>query len=163
MGIRQILEKHPSIVTGITIVLVGIAILVGWRSLTAAGPASTYPSNYFTTDDGKTFFSAPITNIPPFETDDKQVAVQALLFSPDGTPNGAKVHLLQKYPEPVRDKFKAALAAGKGLTSVVYGLTPKDTLIKRPGDAEWLTKDVATQRGYFNNLPGKAVLAEESE
>src|SRR4051812_28709047 len=86
MGIRETLNQNPRIALGVMIGVVAIA--VGYVVMQVLASRKTFPSkspeDYFTTDDGKTFFAASRDNLPPFDYQGKQ-AVHACVFECPGT------------------------------------------------------------------------------
>src|SRR5580658_3503052 len=81
MGAREWLNQHPNVAIGgggvIVILAIGMIVMqvMAGRHRYPDGP----PQSYFTDDDGKTFFAAPSTNVPPFDHDGQQ-AVSAYVF-----------------------------------------------------------------------------------
>jgi len=63
---------------------------------------------FFTTDDGKTWFAAEVTNIPPFDRDGKQACGAIVIRCGSGEPF---VHHLESYPPEVRKQLEDAVAA----------------------------------------------------
>ena len=92
---------------------------------------------YFTVDDGKTYFALPSPHFAPFEYEGKE-AVEARLFKgSDGQPF---VGYLMKYrPEMQRALVKANEAtsdAGTPMPDVT--IRDEDRLYKRPGESQWV-------------------------
>lgn len=134
MPVREFLEKHSKLAIGISlagIILFGIVIGFQLRG----GGASHLPvfSNrqFYTTDDGATWFADDSVNIPPYDHDGKQ-AVIAYVFSCDGGKN-AFVQFMEKYTDKARQQLTSpANAVSNGV------LLAK--LVKRPGDKVWLSE-----------------------
>jgi hypothetical protein len=89
MGVREKLNEKPGV--GIAIVAVVVICVVAETyhfmrspavtSSSAASPAP--PSEYFTTDDGATYFDGAGTNVAPFDYNGKE-AVRAYVFRING-------------------------------------------------------------------------------
>jgi hypothetical protein len=149
------MKKSPII----AIVALFLMSFVAFFLLRPGKPQAELPLLYFTIDDGKTWFEADINQIPPFQYDGKE-AVQAMMFSPDGTMTGAQPAYLLKYSEPVRDRFLEAIKTKGSRSSVEYGLKPTEIFVKRPGEAEWMTKAQAQANGFLKSIQGRAVIPE---
>src|ERR1700733_13119455 len=97
------MNENPQAVTYITagIILLALVLiiwqLVGGHSTAVEGVVggSNPNQNFFTTDDGKTWFPDDNTNIPPYTKDGKP-AYQVMLFSCDGGKTSF-VGYLQRY------------------------------------------------------------------
>ena len=132
MGIRESLNRNPAVVTGATVAIVVIVlVLIFWQSRTKTIVPPT--KAYFTIDDGQSVFEDDMQKSAPFEHNGAQ-AVQAHMFSCD---NGRTkfVGFLEKQPD------KVPQAAGGGQRS---GHDPRlfAALVKPPmnKDAKWVSK-----------------------
>ena len=82
MGLREKLNRNPMVMGFAAVVLVVVAVWVVYRTATDKGLTADQPTHYyFTTDDGKTLFSAP---------DDERAAIRE--GRQDGGP-GPRLHL----------------------------------------------------------------------
>ena len=88
MGIRETLNKNPSITTGVTIGIIVVALVAIIYQAMGNRPNLTPPRLYYTTDDGKNWFDEEASKIPPFDHKGAQ-AVRVYVFKcgPDGTQN----------------------------------------------------------------------------
>ena len=142
-GIREWLDSHPKTVSGTVSVCVLAALCLSIVELRAN--RKTYPSGppdeYFTDDDGQTFFVASSNNIPPFDHNGRQ-AVHALVFECGGQ---KFVGYMERYTPAAHDAF----VAGKGSAGLMmYGRE-----LKRPGDTTWVKSgDLATE-ARIENVP----------
>jgi hypothetical protein len=135
MGAREWMSNHPKVAISLGCGVVAIAIgmvvaqVLAGRHRYPSGP----PTDYFTVDDGKTYFAAGDDNIPPFDHDG-QPAVRAHVFQ---CGSQTFVGYLERYIPKYHDYV------------VAHGLTP-DAIrigreIKKPGEAQWhAVTDVAT-------------------
>lgn len=83
MGIRESMNRHPQISTGLAVGILLIAI--GFIVWTMAGSPATddSPLSFYTTDDGKSWFADDANKLPPFDHDGKP-AVRVVVFTYDG-------------------------------------------------------------------------------
>ena len=136
---REFIKSRPSIAGALAVVMIvgaAVAIFVQARD-PSGGPGQAY----FTTDDGKTFFTDKGTKLPPFDKDGKP-AVRAHVFECGGK---RVVGYLSRYtPEAFQalEQAKAARGTGKpppnaaALAAIgTYGLE-----VKRPGEAVWVSQ-----------------------
>lgn len=123
MGVREGINKNSAVTVGaIVVVLVCSVVVIG---LELKGNSGAPPSKcYYSTDDGKTWFTDDSKKLPPFDYNGSP-AVRCYVFS---GPSGKFVGLLEKYS----DQTLANIKKNGGV--VPYG-TP--VMIKKPGDKEW--------------------------
>jgi len=131
MGIRETINRNPrialSVITAIVVVAVGYVVMQVLASRRAFPSKS--PEDYFTTDDGKTFFAASRDNLPPFDFEGKQ-AVHAYVFECPGT--GKRfVGYLERYSAEARKKWIETKLADPGIQM-------NGRELKRPGDTTWV-------------------------
>lgn len=91
-------------------------------------PAASGGQSFFSADDGKTWFAAASTKVPPFAHEGKQ-AYQVFVWTEDGGKTKFVSHLLRYTPEGQKrmtEKSGSALPGG----------LPAFAEIKRPGDPE---------------------------
>jgi hypothetical protein len=91
---------------------------------------------YFTVDDGQTWFGLPAPHFAPFDYQGK-TAVQAFLFTgSDGKPF---VGYLMKYsPETQRSLSAASSNTSSSEAPLHETIRAEDRLYKRPGQGEWV-------------------------
>ena len=144
MGIREAMNRHKSVTTAVAaVVLAGAGVYIA----TAADDAFGRPGPgqvYFTTDDGKTLFTAPVTRLAPFDHDGRP-AVRAHVFECGG---GRVVGYLSRHTEQALraiETARAARAAGRpvpnGRELAQIGTSGQE--LKRPGDAKWVKQSDA--------------------
>jgi hypothetical protein len=128
IGAREWLNEHPKVAIGGGVVIAVLAIglivvqVMAGRHKYPDGP----PESYFTDDDGKTFFAATSTNVPPFDHNGRQ-AVNAYVFQCDGQ---KFVGYMERFTPQFHD---FVVAHGRTAEANRYGRE-----LKRPGDAKWL-------------------------
>lgn len=131
MGIRETVNQNPRVALGVMTGVVAIA--VGYVVMQVLASRKNFPSkspdDYFTTDDGKTFFTASRDNLPPFDYQGKQ-AVHAYVFECPGT--GKRfVGYLERYTTEARKKLVETKAADPGIQM-------NGRELKKPGDTTWV-------------------------
>ena len=67
VGIRESLNKNPSITTGVTIGIIVIALLAIVWQMWSSRPNINNIKSFYTVDDGKTWFEDQATKNPPFD------------------------------------------------------------------------------------------------
>ncbi len=66
MGIRESINRHSAVSTTVVICMVAVGVVA--IALELRGDNGKPPSkNYFTTDDGQTWFAASSSKLPPFD------------------------------------------------------------------------------------------------
>jgi hypothetical protein len=132
LGIRETINRNSAISTTVVICMVVVGVVVIGMEL--RGNSGKPPANnYYTTDDGKTWFVDSASKVPPFDHDGTP-AVRCYVFKGN---NGEFAGLLQKYGDETRDK----------LTSMPEEKRPRDAsvLVKKPGEKEWTNMGVDQQ------------------
>ena len=149
MGLRETLNENPGLTTAATAVIILAAIVFMVVSMfrgdaeTSAGPSTD--KEYFSDDDGKTFFEDDRTKVPPFDRNGKP-AYRARVFTCDGGQTKF-VGWLERYTpqakKMIEDQVKSA-GSGPLLLEDQSGLQ-----IKKPGTGEkgWVSSsDVSTMQ-----------------
>ena len=130
MGIREWANKHQKATIGIVSAI--IVLTIGAIVFQILSNRQTYPTDvpdgYFTIDDGKTFFAAKVSNIPPFDAEGGK-AVRAYVFAGG---NGKK---FVGYLERFNAESMKLVAAGKTLTPYQARFGRE---LKRPGATQWI-------------------------
>jgi hypothetical protein len=140
MNAREALSRHPrlSMTAAIVCVLIAIASLL-LQTRGGSAPSAGNAKAFFTVDDGQTWFTDDLTNLPPFDKDGKQ-AVRAFVFRcSDGkefvgylqrfTPDAKRAIEKINTPDPNR--------TGPPDTSGVRMAYTSGREVKRPGDTKW--------------------------
>jgi hypothetical protein len=152
MGVREQINQHhkAAVIVSVTLLFVcAVAIAYNIREMTPR--RADVPEAYYTTDDGKTLFSAPSDRLPPFDEAGKQ-AVRALVFRCEHAE--PFVGYLERYnPEALRILSEVEYAAKHAKP----GDPPPKNLaaapnaqrngrqVKKPGEREWV--DVSSPEG----------------
>jgi hypothetical protein len=118
MGIRETLNEKPQITTGIAAGVIGIALLyIIFQFIGGGGNDIGQPvtQQWYTVDDGKTWFAGSVDEIPPFKHEGKD-AVRVHIFTCDEGTTKIVSYLerftpdAQKKLKEHREKAKAAAA-----------------------------------------------------
>jgi hypothetical protein len=132
LGIRETMNRN-SVLAAVVIVCAiatcGVVIGVELRGNKGAPPKYAY----YTTDDGKTWFSDLSIRLPPFDHNGSP-AVRCFVFT---GPNGKFAGLLEKLSDDTRDRL-----AKTGDQIPPFG-TP--IMVKKPGEMEWKSTDVSQE------------------
>src|ERR1700761_7992101 len=122
VDIRETINRHQKVTTAVVIcvVLAGVvAIAMEIKSTNGEPPAK----NFFTIDDGKTWFTDSANKMPPFDHNGSK-AVRCYVF--EGK-NGKFAGLLEKYSDSTL----------KQLASEAKRPATIPVLVKKPGEADW--------------------------
>lgn len=141
MGLRESLNKNPAVATGLAIGIVVVAVaLMIWSmaggSGAGGGGAGAEAKQYYTTDDGKTWFADDYSKLAPFDKDGKQAVVahvyrdldnkqEFVAFMSRLTPEGKKIA-----------EERARKAAAGDFGAIEGAVVPME--YKRPGEAAWV-------------------------
>lgn len=142
MGIRETINKNPQVVTSITLVMIGAALLgMGWQLVCDRVPEEMVGDQaYYTVDDGKTLFVDSGQRIPPFEVNGQQ-AVRAMVYTCDGG-RSRFVGYLQRYSQQTLDALAAmpttAEATDRKSDYRKFAILSQGVEAKRPGEEQWI-------------------------
>ncbi len=146
MGIREKLNHHPSIGLGLVVIAAAVASFVIYRSIRASHP-NRETLQFYTVDDGKSWFVDDADKIPPFEKDGK-MAVKAMLFECAGA-GEPFVGYLERYNDSahkqmvdLKEKAKSSKQDLLNNIGTIQGLMLNGIERKRPGDKAWVQGNV---------------------
>jgi hypothetical protein len=138
VGIRETLNKNPSITTGVTagIVILAIGVIV-WQLFGGSNPmsGSAEAKQYFSDDDGVTYFADSASKIPPFDHSGKQ-AVRAQVFQ-CGDTGKPFVGILQRYTPDAKTKLEQ-IQGGKAANMAMEDIEITGLEIKKPKTGSWI-------------------------
>jgi hypothetical protein len=142
MGIREAINQNSPVTKSVAACIIVLALLFAFsrthrRTMRSAADGQI-PQAFFSDDDGKTFFVADMTNVPPFDHDGK-IACRAEVFVCKG--RGPFVGYLEKYDDAARTRIAAMIQGdpqlhGPGMFA--FDLPP---MVKKPGAAQWVGTD----------------------
>ena len=134
VGVRGWINQKQSAGAIVGVLLLAGAALAIFRETRPETPPLKVET-YFSDDDGKTWFSDGVSNLPPYDHNGKQ-AVRCFVFEHNGQPF---VAYLEKYSDTLRSKIQNSNGATD--SDLMFG-----TLVKRPGDPYWIpTSDPRSQ------------------
>lgn len=143
MGIREKLQENQPLSVGILAVVI-LAILFGiyqmlWKKPEGPKP---YSDAYYSDDDGQSWFIDSSSKIPPFDHNGK-IAVRAYLFrcGPSGKPF---IQYLLRYDDNGLAMINRDIQRGMTPFQAQLKRGPYGVLIKRPGEAKWLSPERMT-------------------
>jgi hypothetical protein len=144
VGIRESLNQNPNLTTGLTalVIIVAVAAIVWQISRGSGGPTpNTSEKAFFTIDDGKTTFADDISKLPPFDHQGKP-AVRAYVFAC----KGGKIRFvgyLERYTTEGKAKVEEAKARKQTMDpAFAESLAATGIEVKQPmtGDKAWLLR-----------------------
>ncbi len=161
MGIRETLNKNPSIVTGVTIGIIVIAIgFIIWQLATSGAPNMANAKSFYTIDDGATRFSDYSSKLPPFDYKGQQAVRVYVYQCADKKPFIAYMERYTPEAKAVLEKAKADPANIN--TDAVDEAMNNGIEIKKPGGEKWvrrespegqkLTSEIKCPDGTLNNI-----------
>ena len=86
MSLRDTINQKPALAAGVSGAIVLIAIVVLWLTLRSntSGTAQFLPTkNFFSDDDGQTYYVDDITNIPPYDHNGKKAYIAKVFMTRD--------------------------------------------------------------------------------
>jgi hypothetical protein len=153
MGLREILQKRKNLSVGLAFGLIVLGVgTICWQ-LASANRDTRFdiPNEFFTVDDGQTFFSAKATNVAPFDYKGK-TAVKAAVYECGGKRFVAYVERYKPEARTVMAAMATAAATAapdaksggnsRGGPAPNPGAVREASMngreIKRPGDKDWI-------------------------
>ncbi len=135
MGLREIANQKKGLTTAIAIAMVVVAVgVLAWQITGGFTQAADQAQSFFSDDDGKTFFAADASKLPPFDHNGKE-AVKAHVYTCDDGKT-TFVGYLERYTPEATAKLNAARNTDK-YDQVVEEVFVNGTELKKPGDAKW--------------------------
>ena len=151
MGIRQTINQNPAITIGVASLVILVALFFTFRNafFGSGGGGVVEAKEFFSTDEGKTWFVDDATKVPPWQTDDGKTAVRVRVFKCG--PSGKEfVNHMERYPEDVKAQLEAAIEEG-GRGADVIALQ-QQMEIKRPDTGRKKHKWVAISAGNAREI-----------
>jgi hypothetical protein len=135
MGIREVINEKPIIPIAVLGVLI-VAIAGYFLFLRDTGNYGGTDVVFASTDDGETFVEYATNGALPPWTIGGEEAVRAYVFQ-DRVTDEQFIGFLETYPADAA--ISAAAAAGVGVRADMANVG--GAMVKRPGDAEWVSVD----------------------
>jgi hypothetical protein len=134
MAVREYIQRKPAVAASISLAVVVLAaVFVYFQTMgTDHSRARLLNSEFYSDDDGKTWFIDDASKLPPFEHEGK-MAVQAAVYRYD---DGKRfVAYLEKFSDAQRSEIEAAIAAHPD-EAPHWRQSPMEA--KKPGDSKWV-------------------------
>lgn len=116
-----------------------------------SGPPATQPATrpaalaFFTTDNGRTFFAADATLVPPFQHEGRSAYRCKIFRCPKGKPF---VNHLEGYAPDVKKQMEQEIAAGRGNPMAVIIRYNAHVQVRRPDGDRWVAMTAANAQAY---------------
>lgn len=138
MGIRQSLnESRPLALLATALILSASLVLIFWYWHVA--PAASFANRqFFTDDDGATWFIDDGTRIAPFDHNGKQAVIARVFKCKDGT---MFVGYLEKFSDDAKARIESARQQGPSAHGGAYAMPAgqfNGLMLKKPRGAEWV-------------------------
>jgi hypothetical protein len=153
-------RKKPVV---ITILIVAVLLLIGgWVGLRMRSATLAAQNNaFYTTDDGKTWFVADASHIPPFDHDGK-VAVEAKIFTCDG---GKTLFCgyMEKFDPEVKKLFDIAEKNPGNKVAILnakVAAMSRGPELKKPGAIDWVKRTNRTSYAQVTSVDRNGSPAE---
>ena len=154
MGIRDVLQrkKNLTLAMAIGLLVLGVGAIIWQLMASHSDTRRQVPNDFFTIDDGQTWFRDKATNLPPFDRDGKQ-AVKAWVYQCGGkqfvgyleryTPEARQVLAAKPPPAPTptpggaKGKTPEAAVRASASPAAAMNASMNGKEYKRPGEKEW--------------------------
>ena len=127
MNVRETLNKNPALAAGVTVVAIAVAGWFVYASVVGPGKVEAPKKAFYTIDDGKTLFEDAAGKLVPFTKDGQEAVLARVITCDDGKTR--TVSYLQKFTD---NHVQQVLAGKKPAPG------PFTTLVKKPGEGEWV-------------------------
>jgi hypothetical protein len=150
VGIRETLNKNPSITTGVTIGIIVVALIaIIWQAM-GNSPNLKPPRLYYTTDEGKNWFDEEANKIPPFDHNGGQaVRVYVYKCGPDGKPFAA---FLERYTADAAKKLNELSKGGTDDPMAIEQIQTTGVEVKKVGGPKWVLRNTAEGEKIANDI-----------
>lgn len=150
MGIRETLNKNPSITTGVTIAIIVVALIAIIYQAIGNRPNLKPPRLYYTIDDGKTWFDEEANKIPPFEHKGGQaVRVYVYKCGEKGQPFAA---YMERYTADAAKKMAEFVKTGNDDPMLIEQIQNTGVEVKKVGSSKWVLRHTAEGEKIINDI-----------
>lgn len=134
MGIRETLNRNASVT--MTVVGVVTLLLVIWIviQLWPGAPRGVGNQQFYTADDGQSFFRDSASKPPPFDYNGQQ-AVRAYVYECNGK---RFVGYMLRFTPEAHKLFAEQIARGDVPAQTEYVVGASNVEVKKPGQTEWV-------------------------
>jgi hypothetical protein len=134
VGIRETLNENPRAATGVAIGLIGLTLIwVVWSLWPARPMAPGDFKQFYTDDDGTSYFKDTAGQVAPFKHDGRDAVVAFVFRGARGKPF---VGYMEKYTDlgkQKKEEIKADKQHPQRLRMELYPLEQTEKLVKKPG------------------------------
>jgi hypothetical protein len=136
VSIRQRLNDNPRIVAAVSggLVLVALIVLIWPRSSGGSGKTPGVTKEFFSVDDGKTWFPDDAEKLPPFDKGGKPAYRVRIYRCPHGK---EFVSHLERYSDDDRKRMQMLIDTGK-TRSMEFVQLGTSFEVKRRGGKDWV-------------------------
>jgi hypothetical protein len=139
MGIRETLNENPKLVTRATVFIIAVAVIFAFWHVLPAGRQGNIPHEFFSDDDGATWFIDSSARLAPFDHDGRQAVLAKVFRCRSGT---EFVGYLEKFTDDAKKQIVADRTTGHmkpGIAAMEQGISAGDILIKKPHGGKWVS------------------------
>lgn len=150
MGIRESLNKNPTVVTAATALIIVVAVVFIILQLAGGGGGSqttgTPEQAWYTVDDGETWFADDAKKIPPFQHEGKE-AVRIYLYTCDNgkTPFPGLLERFTPAGKKKQEELLARIESGQPGAEMAFiedsAYNEKEVKKPRSPNARWIRID----------------------
>jgi len=133
MGVREQISKYPVLTIAFTVVTVG-ALAWSYQKNGISGK-NNFGSFYafYSDDDGKTWFTDKIRNLPAFDHNGKPAYRAQVFHVGSGAPY---VGWLEEYDNSAKSQLAGMKGDDLAFVTAMSSFAPR---VKRPGDTKWVS------------------------
>ncbi len=157
-GLREKLNRNAGLTNAVAALVILVAAIFVLRSLFGGNGKPVIPKEeFYSDDDGQTFFTAERGLIPPFDHNGKQAYRAQVFKHPGGKPF---VGVLEGFTPEAKKKIEAA----KNVPPSPNGMTPEimaaeearmsGMIVKKPGDKQWIPMMDPKAMTIYESLKG---------
>jgi hypothetical protein len=142
VGTRQPLNKNSKLLSALAAAAIVVAAVVAWalwpQRAAKTAPGGTPGQAFFSTDDGKNYFSDSAKNLPPFQKDGKE-ALRVYVFK--GADSKPFVSCLVRYTPTAKKELESIYARSEKPNPMITNQLEMDGMeVKAPGQTTWYKK-----------------------
>lgn len=142
MGFREKMNDNPgavAAVVGVVILLMVLLMYLQFRTPKSNLPKPATQKDYFSDDDGQTFYVDDKSNIPPYDHDGKKAYTAAVFMTADGD---KFIGYLESYDPADKSAIEAAIKSGKSVDVAIGDFIPN---VKKPGGKAWVKPKIGNK------------------
>jgi len=136
VSLRDTINQKPALAAGVSGAIVLIAIIVLWLTLRSnkGGQSQFLPTkNFFSDDDGATYYVDDITNIPPYDHNGKKAYIAKVFMNRD---QQKFIGYLLSFDD--KEKKRITDSINNNGVPPSQAMTGVDELVKKPLGGKWV-------------------------